>query len=150
MKPITLIPIPPDGAVDVRRGAMPEIASMAIRDTIAMPGYASRPRPWIGYLALDGETGAGTCAFKDVPRDGVVEIAYYAFPDPEGRGVATAMARELVAMARAEDSGLAITARTLPAPGASTRILEKLRFVRVGTVDDPEDGPVWEWRLAPE
>ena len=44
--------------------------------------------PWLGYLARDPRSAriVGTCAFKDVPRGGIVEIAYYTFPDSEGRG----------------------------------------------------------------
>lgn len=150
MPKITLEPIPPDGRMNGRPSAASEIAQMAIDATIATPGYGSRQAPWVGYAAFAGDACVGTCAFKDAPLDGRVEIAYFAFPDHEGRGIATAMARELVALARAADDGLTIVARTLPAPGASTRVLEKLRFVRAGTVDDPQAGPVWEWRLAPE
>ena len=149
MPRIKLVPILPNGRVDGRTRELPPIAEIAARDTAAMPGYAGRPQPWIGYVAFDGDVPVGSCAFKHPPRDGEVEIAYYAFPDAEGRGVATTMARELVALARDAEPTLTITARTLPAPGASTRILEKLRFARSGTVEDPQDGPVWEWRLPP-
>ncbi|MFO1284858.1 MAG: GNAT family N-acetyltransferase [Burkholderiales bacterium] len=149
MPPLTLLPILPNGRIDGRNRPLTAIAEIAARDTASMRDYAGRARPWIGYAAFDGDTCVGTCAFKHPPRDGEVEIAYFAFPDAEGRGVATSMARELVAIARQAEPALAITARTLPAPGASTRILEKLRFQRTGTIDDPEDGPVWEWRLAP-
>lgn len=40
-----------------------------------------------------------------------------------------------------------IAAQTLPQEGASTTILPRLGFTLVGTVDYPEDGPVWEWQL---
>lgn len=41
----------------------------------------------------------GTCGFKSSPDQGRVEIAYFTFPDFEGRGLATAMAGELLAIA---------------------------------------------------
>jgi hypothetical protein len=39
-----------------------------------------------------------------------------------------------------------VIAHTLPRKGPSTSILRKLGFGRVGTIDHPEDGPVWKWR----
>jgi hypothetical protein len=40
-----------------------------------------------------------------------------------------------------------IAAQALPLESASTRSLRRLGFALVGTVDLPEDGPVWEWQL---
>lgn len=104
--------------------------------------------PWIGYLAVAGNECIGTCAFKFPPVDGRVEIAYFTFPDHEGRGWATEMARQLVVLARDHDPALTVVAQTLPTPGASTRILEKLGFECEGEVDHPEDGTVWSWVRA--
>ena len=36
-----------------------------------------------------------------------------------------------------------VRAHTRPEKNASTRILEKLGFERIGEIIDPEDGPVW-------
>lgn len=105
-------------------------------------------RPWIGYLQLHEGAFVGAGAFKRPPRDGRVEIAYFTFPAWEGRGVATATAGALLRLARAVVPAPQITARTLRRPSASTRILERLGFANVGTVEDPDDGPVWEW-VAP-
>ena len=111
--------------------------------------------PWISYLAVaegDAHTPAdtllGTCAFKGPPAQGAVEIAYFTFPEFEGRGVATAMARQLLALAQASGTGVAVTARTLPEENASTRILTRLGFARDGMATDDEVGEVWCWRLA--
>jgi ribosomal-protein-alanine N-acetyltransferase len=38
-----------------------------------------------------------------------------------------------------------VRAHTLPNPNASTRVLTKCGFHRVGEVIDPEDGLVWRW-----
>jgi GNAT superfamily N-acetyltransferase len=69
--------------------------------------------PWSGYLAMDRAQHVivGTCGFKAPPDDdGVVEIAYFTFPDFEGRGYGSAMAIGLVERARRAvecgDSGL--------------------------------------------
>ncbi|HEX9698715.1 MAG TPA: GNAT family N-acetyltransferase [Acidobacteriota bacterium] len=98
--------------------------------------------PWIGYLVLADEAAVGTCGFKSPPRDGRVEIAYFTFPAFEGRGFATAMAAELVTIARQHDSAVVVAAQTLPQRNASHRVLEKLGFRHVETIDHPEDGIV--------
>ena len=102
--------------------------------------------PWAGYLAEENGTFVGTCAFKSAPRNGKVEIAYFTFPGHEGRGVATWMAMQLVALAKHPDV-TQVTAQTLKERNASTRILEKLGFDVIGTAIDEEVGEVWEWRL---
>ena len=100
---------------------------------------------------LAGESGVfvGTCAFKTPPNEEGVEIAYFTFPEHEGRGVATRMAKRLVEIAEIEGVR-PVRAQTLPEENASTSILKKLGFKCVGPVQHPEDGTVWEWRLAAE
>ena len=78
-----------------------------------------------------------------------MEIAYHTFPEFEGQGVATAMARELVALALSQAPELVVAAQTLPEPNASHRILQKIGFRHVSTLEDPDEGEVWEWHLAP-
>jgi len=146
---LELVPIPADAADDdVRRifeDAGPIVREVVIA-TRAWYAREPRPSPWLGYLAGDPEAGrfVGTCSFKTAPREGVVEIAYYTFPDFEGRGYATAMALALVRIAA--DEGIArVSAQTAPEQNASTRILEKLGFVRVGEAIDDEIGRAWAW-----
>lgn len=64
--------------------------------------------------------------------------------------MATALATELVQIAREEDASLTVFAQTLPEESASTSILKKLGFQMMRTVDHPEDGLVWEWELPAE
>jgi [ribosomal protein S5]-alanine N-acetyltransferase len=109
------------------------------------PHGAPEP-PWAGYLAEEDGIIVGTCAFKSPPTSGAVEIAYFTFPDHEGRGVATRMAQHLIKVAR-EHGITRVTAQTLPDTSASTRILEKLGFVLAGTISHPQDGDIWEWHL---
>ncbi|WP_157862452.1 GNAT family N-acetyltransferase [Nitrosococcus halophilus] len=89
----------------------------------------------------------GTCAFKTPPQNNEIEIAYFTFPNNEGRGIATRMSSQLIQIARAQIPSLTITAQTLPENNASSSILKKLGFVSVGELDHPEDGRVWEWKL---
>lgn len=105
--------------------------------------------PWSGYLAVEDAVPVGACGFKSAPVDGRIEIAYGTFPGHEGRGIATAMARELVRIAQQQDVRLTVFAQTLTEENASTSILKKLGFTLSGSVDHPEDGTVWEWELAP-
>jgi hypothetical protein len=53
----------------------------------------------------------------------------------------------LIAIARQADPTLLIAAQTLPEENASTTILRKLGFRLHGSVQHPEDGEIWEWRL---
>lgn len=142
---VTLIPIDRDGAPRGSVADLPDVARDAVRATATLYTTVGFEEPWIGYLAVADETPVGTCGFKSPPREGRVEIAYFTFPEYEGRGVAVAMATELVAMARQQASSLVVAAQTLPARNASHRVLEKLGFRHVQTVDHPEDGTVWEW-----
>jgi len=103
--------------------------------------------PWLGYFAVIGDQCIGTCGFKSPPENNRVEIAYYTFPAFEGKGMATHMAKTLVDIARESAPNVIIAAQTLPAEGASTTILKKLGFKNVATLQHPEDGMVWEWKL---
>ena len=113
--------------------------------TLAMYPGGVPQMPWAGYLAEENGKLVGTCAFKAPPVSGSVEIAYFTFPEFEGRGVATRMAQELIAVAERHQAQQ-VRAQTLPETNASTRILEKLGFTFAGAVMHPEDGEVWEWR----
>lgn len=105
--------------------------------------------PWVCYLCLIDGQCVGTCAFKSAPRNQQVEIAYFTFPEFEGHGHATAMARKLVEIAREHEPAVVVVALTLPEENASTKVLRKLGFRLVGRVRHPEDGEVWEWELPP-
>ncbi len=56
----------------------------------------------------------------------------------------------LVGMASQEPRVQRIRAHTLPEPSASTAVLTKAGFERIGTVEDPEDGTVWRWERGPD
>ncbi len=105
--------------------------------------------PWIhGFLLVHRDSGmvVGRCGFKGPPdSDGVVEIAYGVNPEHEGKGYATEAAGALVSFAFSHGQVRVVRAHTLPQANASTRILTKCSFQRIGEVIDPEDGLVWRW-----
>lgn len=105
-------------------------------------------KPWIGYfVSMDGEEIVGAGGFKGAPTNGKVEIAYGSFQARRGKGVATAICRELVLLAQKTDPTLRITARTLHDNFASQAVLKKNGFVCLGTVYDEDDGDVLEWEF---
>ena len=149
MNELELIRITEDGQLEKTMSLVLPIADQVIEATIQLYRTEGYEPPWIGYLAFENGTCVGTCGFKSPPRLGKVEIAYFTFPGNESRGVASRMAAELIRMSWAKSSTLVIAAQTLPEESASTSILKKLKFRRVGTVSHPEDGLVWEWHLNP-
>ena len=101
--------------------------------------------PWIGYYAKRDAELVGAAAFKGQPINGRVEIAYGTFEKYQKQGIGTEICKQLVDLSLKTDPSVKITARTLPEKNFSTRILEKNKFIFNGTVNDPEDGEVWEW-----
>jgi len=147
MSKLTLLTILRDGVPDGTCPGLDDAAREVCSQTAALYWRAGFVSPWVCYLALFGDGIVGTCGFTAPPAAGKVEIAYYTFQPFEGRGIATLMARELLAVAKAADPGVRVIAHTLPERNASTRILEKIGFELKGTVLHPEDGEIWEWEL---
>ncbi|MDH3708927.1 MAG: GNAT family N-acetyltransferase [Cyclobacteriaceae bacterium] len=106
-------------------------------------------QPWIGYFALRDNIVVGVGGFKGQPKDNIVELAYATVPEFEGQGVAHSICKSLVKIAHEHSPRLGIRARTLPQTNASTHILQKAGFTKLGEVQDPDDGPVWEWEWQP-
>jgi ribosomal-protein-alanine N-acetyltransferase len=128
---------------------LPEAAVEAGNAYISLYRSAGYRPPWVGYFALIDGICIGSCGFKSPPENNRVEIAYFTFPAYESKGIATQMAKALVKIAVKAVPGIVVAAQTLPREGPSTKILRKLGFKNVATLQHPEDGPVWEWRLAP-
>ncbi|HEY7671136.1 MAG TPA: GNAT family protein [Gammaproteobacteria bacterium] len=142
---LELVPIEHDGTPRGFSGELAEEAHDGLEATVGFYRAMGFERPWISYLGVADGAAVGICSFKSRPIDGRVEIGYFTFPQHEGRGVATAMAAELIAIAAACDPSVLVTAQTLCERNASHRVLEKLGFSAVGTVDHPQDGTVLEW-----
>jgi [ribosomal protein S5]-alanine N-acetyltransferase len=118
---------------------------------LARVSAASRADPWThGFAILERASGAcvGNCGYKGPPdADGVVEIAYAVDPAHQSQGFATEAAEALVGYAFDSDRIRLVRAHTLPEANASTRVLTKCGFERVGEVVDPDDGMVWRWEI---
>ena len=140
-----LVPIQPGGVVESDATLVPA-AEGVLQATGGLYDLVGFVPPWICYIAFQDNVAVGTCGFKSAPNQGRVEIGYFTFPGNEGRGVATAMAAELIALAIRTDPAVTIAAQTLPGRNASHRVLEKHGFTCVGPIQHPEDGLVLEWQ----
>lgn len=122
----------------------------AVDAHIALYERTGASAPWIAYLARlrDTREFVGICSFKDNCRNGRVEIAYHTFPPYERRGVAKAMATQLIDLAWRHPDVIEVVATTAPEENASTKILRGLGFRRAGTTIDPDEGEVWAWALT--
>jgi ribosomal-protein-alanine N-acetyltransferase len=118
-------------------------------DWLARLHASTSADPWTHGFSLvhrDSDTIVGKGGFKAPPgADGVVEIAYGVGADYQGKGYATEAAEALTAYAFSSGKVRVVRAHTLPESNASTRVLTKCGFRRVGEVIDPEDGLVWRW-----
>ncbi len=105
-------------------------------------------RSWSMQFFVDQETGSllGSGGFATPPVERTVEIGYEVAPEFRGQGWGTAAARALVERAVASGEVDHVIAHTLPGPNASTGVLVSLGFEHVDDQEDPEVGPVWEWR----
>lgn len=142
---MNLVPISRSGDVDTEI-ALSETPRSVILQTVQMYARRGYVEPWIGYLAVEGDNCIGCCGFTAPPAHGTVEIAYFTFPEFEGRGIATAMVQRLITIATESDSSASIIAHTLSEENASNHILKKLGFAFAGEVNHPEDGNIWQWR----
>ena len=107
--------------------------------------------PWTHGFSMVEQTSCaviGSCAYKGSPdQEGVVEIAYGVDPEYQGRGYATEAARALAYFAFRSGRVRLVRVHTRAENNASTRVLAKCGFERIGEVVDPEDGLVWRWEL---
>jgi RimJ/RimL family protein N-acetyltransferase len=147
MSDLRLIQIDIDGTPHEDAGILSKQAADVCAQTAALYRSVGFNPPWVGYLALQQLQLVGTCAFSAAPKNGRVEIAYFTFPEFEGRGIATSMAKKLIEIAQASTDRPMVFAQTLPVVNASNSILKKLGFKYSGEVSHPEEGIVWEWQL---
>jgi RimJ/RimL family protein N-acetyltransferase len=105
--------------------------------------------PWkFGFAVVHkiDQVMIGLCGFAAPPDlDGVVEIAYSIAPAYEGKGSATEAAAALVEFATQSGRVNIVRAHTVPEVNASTHVLEKCGFEKIGEVSDHENILVWRW-----
>jgi RimJ/RimL family protein N-acetyltransferase len=102
---------------------------------------------WKPQLFFDDDGAlVGNGGWKGPPEDGAVELGYAVAPSRQGRGIATAVVRELVE--RARRGGIrTVLAHTLAEENASTKVLGRCGFTRTQELIDPDEGAVWRWEL---
>lgn len=105
--------------------------------------------PWVAYIVVNENKVVGSCGFTGKPTGNKVEIAYWTFSEFEGQGIASFACSELVKIARQAEPDVIVTAKTAPVHNASTKILEKNKFVFTEIVQDHEIGDAWLWTLTP-
>jgi RimJ/RimL family protein N-acetyltransferase len=125
-----------------------EFLLQASPEFLAQLRGARTPDPWkFGFAVVHSAENIviGMCGFAGSRgTEGGVEIAYSVAPSYEGRGYATEVAQALIEFAQA--NGLTeLCAHTLPEENASTRVLEKCGFQKIGEVVDSESQAVWKW-----
>jgi RimJ/RimL family protein N-acetyltransferase len=102
---------------------------------------------WMHYFLVNGLI-VGSGGYVGRPKKGVVEIGYEIAPGFRGRGYGLGAASALVEHAFDSGQVKSVIAHTLAAEDPSTKLLERLGFVKEEEVPDPEAGTIWRWRLT--
>ena len=149
---LTLVLQTPEQVLAWVDGMSPTIRAEISPDWLARVRSLTTADPWTCFFNMvrhGNDAVIGQCGYKGPPSaDGVVEIAYGVDPKYQGRGYATEAARALVAYAFGADDVHIVRAHTFREANASTRVLAKCGFEKVGEVVDPEDGLVWRWEIG--
>jgi RimJ/RimL family protein N-acetyltransferase len=129
-------------AVEPGWSAFPEAVTLILK-----AGRREVPPEWSAHLIFDSDGAlVGNGGWKGPPADGQAEIGYAVAPGRQGRGIATAAVQTFVRQARS--AGLkTVVAHTLPRESASTTVLARCGFNKVGDAIDPDEGVVWRWEL---
>ena len=113
---------------------------------------AGHPAPWATtFLIVDDDDTriVGGCGFKTAPKLGQVEVGYGVAPAAQRRGAATEALQLLVR--RAFEAGATeVLAEVAPTNQASTRVVLKAGFERVGSRVDNENEFVVQWAKRSE
>jgi len=111
---------------------------------------AKQPDPWhFGFAVIHRSDNMliGVGGFPGpADSDGAAEIAYAIAPSYQAKGYATEVAWALIEFASRNAKVRKIRAHTLAETNASTRVLEKCGFAKVGETIDPENNlTIWRW-----
>lgn len=105
---------------------------------------------WMAYLPIYKPDNmlAGSCGYTGKPdANGIVEIGYEIAPHYRNIGLATELAKALIANAFSYKEVTMVQAHTLAEVNASGKVLQNCGMLRNGEVVHPEDGPLWRWEL---
>jgi RimJ/RimL family protein N-acetyltransferase len=100
------------------------------------------------FVTTDPRELVGWGGFKGPPADGVVELGYEIAGSRQGRGLATAATRAMLAEAFADRRVSRVIAHTLPERNASNRVLEKAGLRFDGEAREGER-TVWRFSVSP-
>ncbi|WP_242111777.1 GNAT family N-acetyltransferase [Luteimonas aquatica] len=109
---------------------------------------AGVPAEWcVPFLVVANESGQilGGCRFKGTPVDGRVEIGYGVAKAARRRGIATAAVTQLLRLAASSGMVRHLDAHILPDNIASSAVVSRLGFTRMGIVVDPDGERVVHW-----
>ena len=99
------------------------------------------------WLIVVQDELVGFCSYKGAPSpDGDLEIGYGIAASRRDRGYATAAVAQVVRETQRYASIRALTAETAIGNTASSRVLEKNGFLKIGTRRDEEEGELFRWR----
>ncbi len=140
--------LPADLAHHLADGALPP-PPVAQRALVYLRSGAAEPWCSVYYIVRESDgVVVGGCGFKHPPHEGDVEIGYGVSPECRNQGAATAAVDALCRLAFAHASVTTVLAHINPDNLPSTRVVQKLNFVR-GVVIVDEDGElVAQWRLT--
>lgn len=142
---MTLLPIEADASLNERFRGIPECEEV-LDIFVEFYKKAGFTKPWIAYFVADSKNQIiGGGGFKGKPKDNTVEISYGTFENQQRKGIGSAICRQLVKLSLQTDPAVKIRARTLPENTSSIGVLERNGFVCLGSVQDEEDGEVFEW-----
>ncbi len=105
---------------------------------------------WYAYLPIETKSNTiiGTCGYKGVPKDGLVEIGYEVSYAYRNKGYATEIVKLLIEIAFKSIKVNSIIAHTRDVNNPSVSILKKCGFSYVKEFLDEEDSKLWQWKIS--
>ena len=140
--------LPADLANRLADGALapPPVAQRALESL-----RAGAAEPWCTIYHIVRESDGfvvGGCGFKHPPRHGEAEIGYGVSPAWRNQDAATSAVSELCRLAFARPSVNTVLAHINPDNLPSSRVAQRLNFVRGDAIVDEEGELVAQWRLT--
>lgn len=107
---------------------------------------------WSYYLPILRKTRTllGCCGYLGNPSEGVVEIAFEVAEAYRGFGLATEMAKSLIAHAFESNEVKLVRAHTPAIITESGSVLKKCGMTQIAEVPDRGDGRLWRWEIKKE
>lgn len=126
-----------------------EFGEPAFRWTYDKLSQPNAKKEWWAYLPIlkTERVLVGSCGYKGEPTDGVIEIGYEIAKDYRNKGLATEIAKGLIAHAFQYPEVTKVQAHTLAKENESGSVLKKAGMTKMEELEDPEDGKIWRWEI---